>query len=84
MRGSFKLALGLAGLCAFGAGSADAGTCLEDINACLASTPGHPHICDPLVRNLPVCVANERKGIAQSDVDPRFTKAHIVRVYDLK
>jgi hypothetical protein len=84
MRGSFKLALGLIGLCALCAGAAQAGTCLEDITGCLVSTPGHPHICDPLVRNLPVCEANERKGIAQSDVDPRFTKAHIVRVYDLK
>jgi len=85
MRGSLTPAIGLLGLCLFGAiQPAFAENCRDDLKACVAASRGHPHICDPLVRNLPTCEANERKGIQQGAVDPKYTKAAIAALYNLK
>ncbi len=50
--------------------------CKLDLYACIAESYGHPHICDPLVRNLPSCIEGEKNGEA-----PKLTKADIDALY---
>ena len=85
MRGSFILAIALSGLGVFGAiWPALANSCRVDLHECIAVSGGRPHICDPLVRNMPTCEENERKGIHQSTVNPKYTKAAIIALYNIK
>ncbi len=71
----------LIGLGVLGALSPAVADCRPDVYACLASSNGHPHICDPLVRNLHNCVAAERRGEQQASIDSRMTRERIQAVF---
>jgi len=81
MRNLLISATGLIGLSAFGLMQPAFAGCRQELHACIAESSGHPHICDRLVQNLPTCEANEKVGIQQVSVDPRFTKAAIDALY---
>jgi hypothetical protein len=72
---------GLIGFCVLGIVQPASANCRVELNACIAESDGHPHICDNLVRNMSVFEANERKGADKVVLEPRFTKVGIDALY---